>query len=67
MFFNWYMDRWWFDESSCEPQAKSLESVIETSIVFDHYPRIDEDRKDDLNIGQIVSINLVYGNFLNLL
>ena len=55
MFFNWYMDHWWFDESSCSAQAQSLETVIETSIVFDHYPRISKDRLNDPNIGNIVS------------
>lgn len=56
MFFNWYLDRWWFDNSSCVEQAQSLEAVIETSIVFDHYPRIERDRMDEPNIGKIVSI-----------
>ena len=49
------MDGWWFEESSCAEQAENLEAVIETSIVFDHYPRIEEDRMDDPNIGKIVS------------
>ena len=50
------MDHWWFDESSCTKElAVELETVIETSIVFDHYPRIEEDRVDEPNIGNIVS------------
>jgi len=60
MFFNWYMDQWWLDNSTCTEEAidpKRLETVIETSIVFDHYPRIENDRKNDLNVGKIVSIN----------
>ena len=56
MFFNWYMDRWWFDESECSAQAQNLEAVIETSIVFDHYPRIEEDQQNIPNIGNIVSV-----------
>ena len=60
MFFNWYMDRWWFDESSCTKElAVELETVVERSIVFDHYPRIEEDRVDEPNIGNIVSKILV--------
>ena len=57
MFFNWYMDRWWFDKSTCTTEAVKLETVIESSIVFDHYPRIEEDRVDEPNIGNIVSGN----------
>ena len=54
MFFNWYTNRWWFYNSNgCS--AQNLEMVIETSIVFDHYPRIDENQLNDLNIGNIVS------------
>ena len=49
------MDRWWFDESSCSAQAQNLEVIIENSIVFDHYPRIEENRLNDSNIGKIVS------------
>lgn len=57
MFFNWYSDHWWFDElGSCVAQAQNLEKVVETSIILDHYPRIEEDRQDEPNIGKIVSI-----------
>ena len=56
MFFNWYTSNWWFNkDSSCSAQAKSLETVVETSIIFDHYPKIEEHRKNDSNIGNIVS------------
>ena len=59
MFFNWYSGRWWYDEvNSCSTdEAEKLEEVIETSIVFDHYARIEDDRRDEPNIGNIVSIN----------
>ena len=59
MFFNWYSGRWWYDEvNSCSAdEAEKLEEVIETSIVFDHYARIEDDRRDEPNIGNIVSIN----------
>ena len=60
MFFSWYTDRWWFVElSSCVTEAQNLEKVVETSIVLDHYPRIEEHRKDEPNIGKIVRIHLV--------
>ena len=59
MFFNWYMDRWWSYGSSCS--AQNLETVIETSIAIDNYPRIDEEQLNDPNIGNIVS-NCHIGN-----
>ena len=59
MFFNWYSDRWWFDElGSCVAQAQNLERVVETSIILDHYPRIEKEREDEPNIGKIVSCHL---------
>ena len=57
MFFSWYSDRWWFDElGSCVTEAQNLEEIVETSIVLDHYPRIEEHRKDEPNIGKIVRV-----------
>ena len=60
MFYSWYGDHWWLDfgiyGSNCS--AQNLETVIETSIAFDYYPRIEEDRLNDLNIGNIVSSKL---------
>ena len=53
MFFNWYSATWWMGDSKCS--VKDLERVIERSIVFDHYPRIEEDQTDIPNIGKIVS------------
>ena len=56
MFFNWYSGRWWFDEyGSCSEDGEKLETVVRTSLVFDHYPRIEEDLKNEPNIGKIVS------------
>ena len=64
MFFNWYFGRWWFyGYSSCTEYGEKLETVVQTSIVFDHYPRIEDDRRDEPNIGKIVSIcnnNYIY-------
>ena len=57
MFFNWYTSEWWYDKAgSCAEKADKLETVIDTSIVLDHYPRIDKDRLDEPNIANIVSI-----------
>lgn len=64
MFFNWYEDDWWLANSSCISDGSvnkgSIESVLETSLVFDHYPRIEDERKDELNQANIVSINSSY-------
>ena len=57
MFFNWYTSEWWYDKAgSCAGKADELENVIDTSIVLDHYPRIDKDRLDEPNVANIVSI-----------
>ena len=60
MFFNWYLDNWWLANSSCvldgSVEGESLEKVVLNSLVFDHYPRIEEEHKDELNQGNIVSI-----------
>lgn len=61
MFFNWYLDNWWLGNSSCikdgSVKGESLEKVVRTSLVFDQYPRIKDEHKDDLNQGNIVSIS----------
>ena len=60
MFFNWYLDNWWLANSSCvldgSVEGESLEKVVTNSLVFDHYPRIEEEHKDQLNQGNIVSV-----------
>ena len=60
MFFNWYLEGWWgMDNGSCivngSTKAKDLEKVLQTSLVLDHLPRIEDDRADELNVGNIVS------------
>jgi len=37
-------------------QVKDLERVVRTSIVLDHYPRIEDEDVNKINIGNIVSI-----------
>ena len=60
MFFNWYLDNWWLTNSSCvldgSVKGKSLERIIKTSLVFDHYPRIEDKHMDRVNQANIVSI-----------
>jgi len=60
MFFNWYNDNWWAN-ISCIQNSSSVEDIEEillTSLIFDHYPRIDEKDKDKLNVGNVVSYML---------
>jgi len=62
MFFNWYLDNWWIANSSCtidddgSVKGEISERVIRTSLIFDHYPRIEEEHKNEPNQGNIVSI-----------
>ena len=58
MFFNWYNDNWWTDVSCTknDPVTETaIENILLTSLIFDHYPRLDEEYKDELNVGNIVS------------
>ena len=59
--YNWYPEKWWMnDNSSCirdrSVKAEDLERLIEHAIILDDNSRIDENRRDELNIGKIVSI-----------
>lgn len=60
MFFNWYLDGWWMiNNSSCimdgSVKTKDLEMVLRTSLILDHYPRIEDEYADERNVGNIVS------------
>jgi len=58
MFFNWYNDNWWTNISCTrnDPEKKAaIENILLTSLIFDHYPRIDEKDRDIPNVGNIVS------------
>ena len=59
MFFNWYLDNWWLANSSCvldgSVKQESLERVVRTSIIFDHYPRLEDEHRDKANKANIVS------------
>ena len=66
MFFNWYLNNWWLiDHSSCvmdgSVKARDLERVLQTSLILDHYPRIDDTRANDRNVGNIVSNYICLG------
>ena len=58
MFFNWYNDNWWANISCTQNNSsreKAIEAILSSSLIFDHYPRIDEKDKHKLNVGNIVS------------
>ena len=60
MFFNWYLDNWWLANSSCildgSVNRESLERVVRNSIIFDHYPRLEDEQRDKVNKANIVSL-----------
>ena len=57
--FNWYTEYWWKDNSSCirdgSVKIEDLERVLKTSLIVDHYPRIEDEHADEPNVGKIVS------------
>jgi len=58
IFFNWYLDNWWLDNSCTKndgEKATAIENILLTSLILDHYPRIDENDKNKTNVGNIVS------------
>ena len=62
MFFNWYLNGWWMiDSSSCvmdgSVRVKDLQQVLRNSLILDHYPRIEDERTNERNVGNIVSNN----------
>jgi len=63
MFFNWYNDNWWTNNSCTrnDPEKEvAIEKILSTSLIFDHYPRIDEEHKDQPNVGNTVSYLVCY-------
>ena len=58
MFFNWYNDNWWTNISCTQNNSvveEAIEDILLTSLIFDHYPRIDKAYRDKPNVGNIVS------------
>jgi len=58
MFFNWYNDNWWTNISCTKndpDKERAIENILLTSLIFDHYPRIDEEYRNESNVGNIVS------------
>ena len=63
MFFNWYRDDWWLANTSCILESsvvpQNIEEIMRTSLIIDPTPRIEDEYKDKLNQGNIVSIHLI--------
>ena len=60
IFFNWYLEKWWAtDNSSCiadgSVKSEDLEMLVRSSLSMDHFPRIEDEHVDELNVGNIVS------------
>jgi len=56
MLFSWY-SRDWLNAGCAANNSiirKQLEAIVETALLFDHYPRIDEEDKDRMNVGNTV-------------
>ena len=60
MFFNWYLGDWWapkngscLADDSVEPE--DLANLVKSSLSLDHFPRIEDERVDERNVGNIVS------------
>ena len=60
--FNWYKDGWWMANTSCVIEnsidISKIEGVLINSLVFDHSPRIEDEYKDKINQGNIVSMSV---------
>ena len=52
MVHNWYNIDWWTN-SSC--RFDEMKNILNTQIVLDHFPRINEGDKNIINIGGVVS------------
>ena len=60
MFFDWYLKDWWVSGNpSCIMdglvKSEDLERFLIDSLSVDHFPRIEPMRKNETNIGNIVS------------
>ena len=60
MFFDWYLEEWWKKiNGSCiidgSVKPEDLEKLLKASLSLDHFPRIEEERKNKRNVGNIVS------------
>ena len=57
MFHNWYSNDWWRQPTpNCA--TDQIQSVLEFSLLFGHYPRIPEDMRNVTNVGNLVSVDL---------
>ena len=57
MFHNWCSNEWWSQPiaiPSCT--LDQIQSMLEFSLLIGHFPRIPEDMKDVINVGNLVSV-----------
>ena len=55
MVHNWYTINWWKEGVAFNCTPDEMRTVLNSQIVLDNYPRINEDDKNTVNIGGIVS------------
>ena len=60
IFYNWYRDKYWeTDNPSCirdkSVKPEDLEGILKTAITLDQFPLIEDERRDEPNVGKIVS------------
>lgn len=53
MFHNWYSDEWW-RQTTTDCTTDQILVMLDFSLLFSHYPRIPEDKKDVINVGNLV-------------
>ena len=56
MVHNWYNIDWWMNDKNCTQDQKR--TVLTSQIVLDHFPRINEEDKNRMNDGGVVSKQL---------
>jgi len=62
MFINWYTDDWWIKSKrtsdNCAISDSALQKLVRNSLTFDHYPKVEKEDENRLNVGNIVSYEL---------
>ena len=54
MFYNWYSNNWWNISNSSDCSADRIKSFLDFSLVFDHFPRINDSDKNKTNVADMV-------------
>ena len=55
MVHNWYNIDWWTNRTNSSCSLDNMKAVLNSQIILDHFPRINETDKNKTNIGGVVS------------